>query len=369
MKTTPIVLVAAFVAGALAMPASAQPPGNYSITFEYVTISYFDFKDGVGIADPNDQNNPCTLLLLGLRGIQPIAETWEVDQNMGFNLNGPAVGISNLVPPLAPVGGWLPASGGIDTNVACPIPGSPTVGDHSLWLVWSGLNWRSAESDSSTSLFLCTQKTFASSSPGCLALPDNQLRLLATACRPGTDSFSASYLDAKGKYLGGVPFDLVLFKNDQLACTANHSHNYTDTVQDFTAGGASQTFDIIKNEAVVHTGSVAAKDPTRSATYMAVCWRVTYLNFSDPLNPTTNLAQTHDWKLIWDLGSLSQPGVVTAITEHYLGGLARDGAHAGGANAAMRGFYSDDAGATGQNGPGPCTNGPLPEPKKPAPII
>ncbi|MFO1534609.1 MAG: hypothetical protein ABR586_02975, partial [Thermoplasmatota archaeon] len=73
MKTTPIVLVAAFVAGALAMPASAQPPGNYSITFEFLTTSYFDFKDGVGIADPNDVNNPCTALLLGLRGIQPLA--------------------------------------------------------------------------------------------------------------------------------------------------------------------------------------------------------------------------------------------------------------------------------------------------------
>jgi hypothetical protein len=35
----------------------------------------------------------------------------------------------------------------------------------------------------------------------------------------------------------------------------------------------------------------------------------------------------------------------------------------------MRGFYSDDAGATGQNGFGSCTAGPLPEAKKPAPLV
>jgi hypothetical protein len=371
MKKT--LAAAFFMAAMVVLPVTAQPPGNVSITFEFLFASDADFKDGIGIADPNDQNSPCTVRQFGARVSQPATGTWDLDQNMGTNLNGPAVGISNLVPPLAPVGGWLPASGGIDTNVACPIPGSPTVGDHSLWLVWSGMNWRTFDQESWATLRLCTQKTFSSSSPGCLALPDASLRLWATACAPGSDSFSAHYLDGKGKYLGGVPFDTLLFKNDALACTAAHSHDYTNTIQDFTAGGAAQTFKYVKNEAVVHAGSVAAQSlGTRSATYMTVCWQATYLNFSDPLNPTTNLAQTHDWKLIWDLTSIpvaGSPGVVTAVTEHYFGKLARDGSHAGGNTVAMRGFYSDDAGATGQNGFGSCTSGTLPEAKKPAPLI
>ncbi|MCA1812025.1 MAG: hypothetical protein LC623_08460 [Halobacteriales archaeon] len=351
MKTTPIVLVAAFVVGAFAMPASAQPPGNYSITFEFLTTSYFDFKDGVGIADPADQNNPCTALLLGLRGIQPLAETWEVDQNMGTNLNGPGISEGNLVPPLTPAGGWLPNSGGINTGVACPIPGSPTPpAAHSLWLIWSGVNWRSVEADSAANLFLCTQKTFASSSPGCLAVPDNQMYLWASACvgfSPASGTFFGhDYTDGKGKYLGGVPFDLLGFKNDMINCPMRRNIDYTDTIQDFTAGGAAQTFDIIKNEAVVSAGT--------GTTYMAVCWQITYLNFSDPLNPTTNLAQAHDWKLIIDLSDPGAPSSwLAALLLHY-GGAQPGDVGFGPATAALRGFYSDDATGAGQNGFAPC---------------
>ncbi|MCA1818579.1 MAG: hypothetical protein LC620_00755 [Halobacteriales archaeon] len=357
-----MLVVAAFVAGALAMPASAQPPGNYSITFEYLVASYFDFKDGVGIADPNDVNNPCTALLLGLRGIQPLAETWEVDQNMGTNLNGPGIGVSNLVPPLAPVGGWLPASGGVNLGFDCPIPGAPvsppdprnTDGlNHNMWFIWSGVNWRSAEADSSANLFLCTQKTFASSSPGCLAIPDNRMHLWVSACDPSTVLFGHDYTDGKGKYLGGVPFDLLNFKNDMIKCTPRRSVNYTDTIQDFAAGGAGQTFDIIKNEAVVPLGT--------DTTYMAVCWQIGYLNFSDPLNPTTHLAQAHDWKLIIDL--LDTPANIVAALQLHYGGAQPGDNGVGPATVALRGFYSDDAGynkgtsTTGQNGPGPCANG------------
>jgi hypothetical protein len=353
---------------------SGQPPGHVSHTHEYLAASYSDFNDGVGIADPADRNSRCTALLAGVRGTQSVSQTWQMDQNMGTNLNGPGVGISNLSPPLSPAGGpegsWLPTSSGIDLGIACPFPGS---GPGNLWLVWSGMNWRSAEADSGTYINLCTAQTFASSSPGCLAIRDASLRLWATACAPGSDSFWANYIDDEGKYMDGLPFDTLTFKNDALACTAAHSHNYTDTVQDFSAGGASQTFDIIKNEAVVHAGSVATQSSrTRSATYMTVCWQVTYLNFSDPLNPTTNLAQTHDWKLIWDLGSLSPGGVVTAVIEHYGGQQVRDAPHAGGASVAMRGFYSDSADSifnAGQNGFGSCTAGPLPEAKTPAPLV
>ncbi|MFO1534627.1 MAG: hypothetical protein ABR586_03075 [Thermoplasmatota archaeon] len=347
----------------MAVPAFAAPPGNYSITFEYVTASYFDFKDGVGIADPADQNNPCTALLLGLRGIQPLAETWEVDQNMGTNLNGPGVGISNLVPPLAAVGGWLPASGGIDVGVDCPIPGSPvsTPGDdHSLWLVWSGVNWRSAQADSSTQISLCTQQTFASSSPGCLAIPTNNMLLIAAACANGGATFGHDYTDQKGKYLAGTPFDTLALKNDQIFCATRSSANYTNTVQDFTAGGASQTFDIIKNEAVVNNLS--------GSTYMAVCWRIDYIDFSNPLAPVNLQAQTHDWKLILDLGSPA--GFQAALSLHY-GGAQTGDVGTGPATVALRGFYSDDSTGAGQNGFGPCplTGSGAPGGKKPSPLI
>ncbi|MCA1812265.1 MAG: hypothetical protein LC623_09700, partial [Halobacteriales archaeon] len=164
------------------------------------------------------------------------------------------------------------------------------------------------------------------------------------------------YTDGKGKYLGGVPFDTLGFKNDMIKCTVRRSANYTDTIQDFTAGGAGQTFDIIRNAAVVLPGS--------GTTYMAVCWQITYLNFSDPLNPTTNLAQAHDWKLIIDLNDLGAPASWLAALQLHYGGQ-QPGDNGIGATTALRGFYSDDAGyskgaTTGQNGPGPCPNGPPP---------
>ncbi|MCA1811049.1 MAG: hypothetical protein LC623_03445, partial [Halobacteriales archaeon] len=252
---------------------------------------------------------------------------------------------------------------------------------HNLWLVWSGLNWRSAQADSSATLTLCSQKTFASSSPGCLAIPDNRMHLWVSACPDPvllTTTFAHNYTDGKGKYLGGVPFDTLGLKNDQIKCTPRRNINYTDTIQDFTAGGAAQTFDIIKNEAVVTTGS--------GTTYMAVCWQIGYLNFSDPLNPTSHLAQAHDWKLIIDLAD-TPAHIVASLLLHYGGQQAGDngngvnGITVGPVTIGLRGFYSDDAGNynnnkagganPGQNGPGPCDNGPqyLTKAKKPAPVI
>ncbi|MCA1811315.1 MAG: hypothetical protein LC623_04805, partial [Halobacteriales archaeon] len=345
--------------------ASAQPPGNYSVTFESLTASYFDFKDGVGIADPTDQNNPCTALLLGLRGTQPPAETWDVDQNMGTNLNGPAFGIAPLIGPMSPAGGWLPDSGGL--NLGFPCPPQLGSGGGNLWLVFSGMNWRSAQADSATNLYLCSQMTFTSSSPGCLAVPDANMHLWVSACTSAESaSFSHDYTDGKGKYLAGLPFDTLGLKNDMINCPVRRSIDYTNTIQDFTAGGASQTFDIIKNDAVVTAGS--------GTTYMAICWRITYLNFSDPLAPTSEMAQTHDWKLILDLNDAGGPaGWLSTLQLHY--GGQQPGDSGIGATTALRGFYSDDAGysnsvSDGQNGPGPCTNGPsyLTKLKEPSPL-
>ncbi|MCA1818994.1 MAG: hypothetical protein LC620_02900, partial [Halobacteriales archaeon] len=147
------------------------------MAFEFLQASSVDFKDGVGIADPADQNNPCTSLLLGGRGYQPLSGQW--DQDIGINLNGPGFGISKLSPPLSPTfvpsgppeyTNWIPNSAGIPLGLSCPLPGSPTPsGDHTLWLIWSGMNWRSIEGHSITLINLCTQNIVRSRSPGCLA--------------------------------------------------------------------------------------------------------------------------------------------------------------------------------------------------------
>ncbi|MCA1811368.1 MAG: hypothetical protein LC623_05085, partial [Halobacteriales archaeon] len=175
------------------------------------------------------------------------------------------------------------------------------------------------------------------------------------------------YTDGKGKYLAGLPFDTLGLKNDMINCPVRRSIDYTNTIQDFTAGGASQTFDIIKNEAVVTAGS--------GTTYMAICWRIAYLDFSNPLAPTSEMAQTHDWKLILDLNDAGgSAGWLSALQLHY--GGQQPGDSGIGATTALRGFYSDDAGysngvSDGQNGPGPCTNGPsyLTKLKEPSPLI
>jgi hypothetical protein len=367
------------------------------VTSEVLVASSFGFKDGVGIADPGNVESKCTALLLGVRGIPPAAESWEQDQNMGTNLNGPGVGISNLVPLLNATGGWLSGSGGIDLGIPCPIPG-PSPGN--LWLVWSGMNWRTAEADSFTRMFLCTEGVppfynpafWDSGDPaawragiprvggpnfiGCLPLPNGNLKLIASACTPGTDSFSADYTDRVDTYFGS--FDALLLQNDRMTCAPVHSHDYTSTVQEFESGLVAQTFDLIKNEAVVHSGSVAAQSGgTRVATYMAVCWRVDYVDFRNPLAPVMGTAHTHDWKLVFDLGSLASLGIAApaalslAVQEHYGGQLLRDGAHVGGPTVAMRGFYSG-VGETPAPASrfGPCPfSAPLPETKKPSSLI
>jgi hypothetical protein len=342
----------------LAAPiAVAQPPGNWSVTIEDLHTSSVDLKDGFGIADPY-QNNPCTYLIPGLRVSQPLRGTWEVDQNMGTNLNGPGAGVDQFLPGLGPVpGSNFTASRGYNLGIPCPLPGSPFP-PANLWLVWSGMNWRSAEAASSARLSLCSQKTFPSSSPGCLAVPDSQNRLWASACNWNEANFGADYDDGKGKYLGGAPFDALGFKSDQIKCNSKPhgpvnqgntawkgTRDYTNTIQDFSSGGASQTFDLIKNEAVVPNGFGPA--------YMAVCWDMQYLDFSknDPVTgfpPLRVRALTHDWKLILDvgLGGKKQGGVselVDALQAHY-GGQQVGDQYSPFPNVAMRGFYSQDSG-------------------------
>lgn len=372
MKTTPMILAAVLVASAMVVPVAAQPPGNYSITFEFLIFSYFDFKDGVGIYDSGDANNtfsPCILKLLGLRIPQPFATTWEGDQNMGTNLNGPAIGISDL---------GLGKPNGIDTHIPCLTDIGGT--GQNITATWDGMNWRSVEHDSSANLFLCTQKVFASSSPGCLATPQDA-RLYTSACLVEDSFFGADYTDNKGKYLLGEPFDTLMWKSDQLKCgLANwewyKTVDWSDTIQDFTAGGAGQTFDLIKNENAVPYGS--------GHSYMAVCWDIFYFNFSDPLNPTFERALTHDWKLILDLETIDNTAATTAALNRHYGGAIPGDNDVGGDATRLRGFYSQDAGnpknddfkgkglGFGQNG-FPCERTPdqhhTAKAKKPTPLI
>jgi hypothetical protein len=363
MKSQAITLTAILLIFALA--TNATPPGNYVFTFEYLVFADTDFKDGFGLADPADQNSPCTSLFLGGRGIQPISGSWEGDQNIGNNLNGPGMGVSKLVPPLTPAGGWLPDSGGINTGFPCPLPGS---GTGTLWVVWSGMNWRSILTESFTKVNICDFKSFPSSSAGCLAVPSTNMQLFASACSDwSTARFGADYTDGKGKYAAGIPFDQLALKSDQIECPIRHSHDYTHTIQDFSSGLASQTFDAIKNEAVVHAGS--------GTTYIAVCWRLDYLNFQNPLAPVWGQVRAHDWKLILDIDDLGAPGSFIAPLQRHYGSAISGDFDVGSTATGMRGFYSHDPGNArgndvGQNGFGPCpASAPLPEGKKPAPII
>ncbi|MCA1811988.1 MAG: hypothetical protein LC623_08265, partial [Halobacteriales archaeon] len=332
-------------------------PGHVAKTFETTVASSVDFKGGVGIEDPDNPDSACTAALLGVRGSQPVSKAWEADQNLGTNLNGPGFGISNLVPLLSPVPGH-PSQGGINLGIACPIPGSDP---GNLWLIWSGMNWRSIEADSSTQINLCTQQTFASSSPGCLAVPGSNLDLIVSACGslkgPAT-TFGHNYLDGRGKEVNGLPFDTLAMKNQAISCTPIDSVDYTGTVQSFGGGSASQTFERIKNEAVVHAGA--------GTRYMAICWSIDYVDFTNPLAPLSLVATAHDWKLIIDVGDpAGVAGIAAAIVTHYGAAQAGDGG-VGPATTALRGFYD----FSGDNGFGPCPGwAPAPATKKPSPLI
>jgi hypothetical protein len=375
MNRAPALLAAVLAASALAAPAFAAPPGHVSLSWDVFVLSSADYKDGVGIADPADRNNPCTFLITGTRidTMHPLGEWqtdrtpnpvdqpvealyWKGDLRIGTNLNGPGVGISNLVPPLTPVGGWLPASGGINLGVACPIPQS---GPGALWLVWSGVNWRSFEDEMFAELHLCTLQIQII---GCWPESTDGYTLIASACSNGGATFTHDYTDAKGKELGGVPWDLLGFKNDQILCTPRHSHDYTSTVVNFGLGYVSQAYDRIKTEAMVHAGS--------GTTYIAVCWVVDYVDFSNPLAPVELTAQTHDWKLILDVNDPAGPAGWAAALQLHFGGQQAGDSSVGANTVALRGIYSESPTSAGQNGFGPCPfSAPLPEAKKPAPIV
>ncbi|MCA1810950.1 MAG: hypothetical protein LC623_02940 [Halobacteriales archaeon] len=325
--------------------------GHIALTTEDLAVSSFDFKGGAGIVDPTDAGNPCTVRLLGARGLATAPSL--ADPDLGINANGPGAGISNLAPPLTPIpAGWLAGGAGMDLGEACPIPGA---GPGDLWLAWSGVNWRSVEADSSSQMSLCTQETFVASSPGCLPVPGSGLALYVSACEGTT--FGHDYTDGRGRETGGQPYDTLAMMSQSIRCMPTHSHDYTWTVQDFGSGIASQGHDLIKNEAIVHIGA--------GSRYMAICWSVDYLDFSDPLSPMSGVATAHDWKLILDLGDPGgAAGIAGALLRHFGGAQGGDGGF-GPSTQALRGL-SDQS---GNNGFGPCQSGIAPEAKKPTPLV
>jgi hypothetical protein len=287
-------------------------------------------------------------------------EYWKSNLRIATNLNGPAVGLSNLSPPLTPTGSgsWMPNSAGIKLGVNCPFDQGPNPEKYAIWLVWSGMNWRSAEEDALAEIDLCTLRPIPTISPGCLPVPGADLLLVAAAC-DGGEAFDHHYGDNKGKEIGGQPWDTAQAKNSRLGCTTHHAHNYTRTVLDFSANHAAQTLYPIKNEAVVHNGS--------GTTYMAVCWTISYWDFLMPLAPVYRVAHAHDWLLVLDLGG--QPKEWTGAVARHLGGQEPQDKGVG-TTAALRGIYDESPTNAGENGFGPCpTSAPLPEGKKPAPII
>jgi hypothetical protein len=379
--------------------AAAAPHGHIALTSSGLAVSVFDFKDGVGIADPNDQDNPCTFLVYGVRPDGQLASAWKNDLRISLNINSFAVGLS-LNPPLAPVGGWLPNSVGINTTIPCPIPGYPTPpASHPLWLIWSGMNWRSAQSESLTELNLCTQRFHYPSTPGCLPIPGPNQRLIVAACgdQVGADpagnvagfsanlpdwataTFQHDYTDQKGKEFAGLPHDQLSLKNDKIFCAIRDAYNYTSSVLEFSPDHASQTFIPIKNEAVVRAGW--------GSTYMVVCWSINYVDFANPLAPVARIAQAHDWRLVADV---NDPDLTTGLVAVPPGGVApaiiggtfldalgvhlggqRNGDTGSGATNALRGIYSESSTVQGENGFGPCpTTGAFqPNEKKPSPLV
>lgn len=176
------------IASIIAIPSMAAPPGHFSVTSSAKMVSGVDFqngvytvepqnRDGVGIADPDDQNSPCTFLLLGLHG-PPISNSWHADLSIATNMNGQGFSFSNLSPPLTPVPyNGISESAGIPL-VPCPIPGS---GPGNVWLVWSGVNWHSTVDYSSASINLVNNR----SRPLVASLPQAQSVSWPPPARPG----------------------------------------------------------------------------------------------------------------------------------------------------------------------------------------
>ncbi|MFO1534217.1 MAG: hypothetical protein ABR586_00985 [Thermoplasmatota archaeon] len=348
-------LLALALAACGALPAAAGPPGNVVYSWRALAGPSPDLKDGAGVVDPTDAANPCTTLLHGAQTQTGPQGDWPAHLGIATNLDGPAVGVSRLSPPLAPAGGWLPGSGGVPLGIPCPLPGS---GAGSLWLVWSGMDWHAGKDETFTEFDLCLQLGFfALPGVGCFPGTAN-LRVVASAC---TDwpaaTFTHDYADQKGEEINGIPWDRLATKSDALSCPVRHSHNYTADVTDLGNFRAAFGDRLIKNADLVHPGT--------GTTYVAVCWHLEYLLFTDPQHwpPIPYVAEGHDWFLVVDHADPLGPANVAAALAAHLG--------PGAGTTALRGVYSGSETAAGQNGYGPCptTAPPPPASPKPLPLI
>ena len=321
---------------AISAPVAALDPatiGNYSLTYDFLVLSEWDFKDGVGLYNPNPANACGIALLLGLRVGQPIAFYYDT-LRMATNLKGPGVAVAGIDP--------------VDL-VACPVPLVPPQPTMQLW--FSGINWRLGIDAMSSELNLCSQ-IIQSTDGGCI--PDAETVVLYAAdCTEANVDFTPNdntdgkpdqgVWDVLGSTLSGSIF------SDAINCgTFGHSHDYSATVTFFDVNYAAMGFDNIQNADIVHSGS--------GTKYAVVCWAMSYVNMDGvDLNAdgaytagevapgSTATAQTHDWKLILDLGSAP-----TSYSGFILDHLKLTGPDF------LRGLYSGVGGSGVGNGFGGC---------------
>jgi hypothetical protein len=407
----PFILASIVVASVV--PVGASPPGNIALSHSRLN-SQFDLKGGFGIADPYDNNSPCTVIIYGmvvqssagipfyyavegknqpqyLQDVVPLsgmgrtlantgvrAQSYmdheATDYDVAINLKGPAVGISNLRPLLYQPPQSNPSqphyyTAGLPLGIPCPLPGS---GPGTLWLVWSGVNWHSVELSIATELDLCTQRIFSSNSPGCLPFLflSNPFRLIGATCGDGNPttadwgfpSFIHDYTDGKGKQFAGMPWDTLGMKNDGIFCPEfYHAHDYTSLLYyaDWSPYHVAP-FELIPYASLVHPGSGTG--------YAVICWELNYFDFSDSLNPPRlERVHAHNWKLVLDLDDFGSPlKWVDALQTHFGGHQVGDAGS--GITVALRGVYSMDAGSFGENGDA-CPDYATYEWPKPAPLV
>lgn len=341
------------------MPAFAGVPGHYSASYQVLVTSKIDFMGGVGIFDPDEPFNPCTVMLLRLHVPIGYAPDYYGTLRIATNLNAVGTALTGILEP-------------VPLETSCPIPGSFP---GNLFLKFDGIHWRSAQDSLTTGINLCAQQ----SSPLCFPVVGSQ-EVFASACPFARAKWEANHGDEKGDASNGHPSDDLNIHSDRIFCNfedqanepnegVTHSHDYSATIDTFEANYAGQSFEIIKNEAVVHSGT--------GDSYLIACWSILYLDLDD-LDAGYQLAVTHDWILVLDLQD-PNPAVnhLAAIAKHLgpfdINALPPPiGIDMG--TFALQGLYSlsstdgtDEA--PGENGNAPCTVGGAPEFKTPAPPL
>lgn len=332
-KLMALAFLASFAAAGTPVSATAAD-GNYSLTFDFMVATEWDFREGVGVYDPGAGANPCpSTLMLGLRVVQPVSSYYET-LRIANNYKGAGVRTSGVDPAVV---------------APCPVPLAPPQGNMEVW--YSGLRWRAAGYDGmSSTLNLCSQ-LIQSTSGGCIPDPTT-VDLRAANCPWSSSVFGHDSTDGKpdfgvwdilGTTVGGTIY------SDSFFCTFfTDSHDFSATVTEFSVNTASQGFHIIQNIDIVH--------PEAGDGYAVICWTLDYVNLdgmdangdgdtNDPGDTAPGdvaSAAAHDWQLILDLGQFGSH--IPAVISH----LNVNGP------AFLQGLYSTAPGVGAGNGSGGC---------------